>query len=186
MPPARVFEPGPSDSFRLRDGSVARRTLMTPNGAKLGRSDSARPPCVLKPCPGTGASMPPAPPLNLRADLDWKYLFLDGRGENRPVVKLCSPYFFYIKEANAPSKCSEWIPAFTTRVDQTNGSTLVKLILFEKSRVELEFVVSIFTTRVRKHLGNSVSLSLGFQNPKIATNVRAAGNLYEAGPPGLE
>ena len=37
-------------------------------------------------------------------------------------------------------KCSEWIPAFTTRVDQTNGSTLVKLILFEKSRVELEFV----------------------------------------------
>ena len=29
---------------------------------------------------------------------------------------------------------------FTTRVDQTNGSTLVKLILFEKSRVELEFV----------------------------------------------
>ena len=33
-------------------------------------------------------------------------------------------------------KRSEWIPAFTTRVDQTNGSTLVKLILFEKSRVE--------------------------------------------------
>ena len=30
----------------------------------------------------------------------------------------------------------ERIPAFTTRVDQTNGSTLVKLILFEKSRVE--------------------------------------------------
>ena len=44
---------------------------------------------------------------------------------------------------------------FTTRVDQTNGSTLVKLILFEKSRVELEFVFSIFTTRVRKHFGNS-------------------------------
>jgi hypothetical protein len=33
----------------------------------------------------------------------------------------------------------------------------VKLILFEKSRVELEFVFSIFTTRVRKHLGNSTS-----------------------------
>ncbi len=46
---------------------------------------------------------------------------------------------------------------FETRVDQTNRSTLVKLILFEKSRVELEFVFSIFTTRVRKHLGNSTS-----------------------------
>ena len=44
---------------------------------------------------------------------------------------------------------------FTTRVDKTNGSTLLKLILFEKSRVELEFVFSIFTTRVRKHFGNS-------------------------------
>jgi len=32
---------------------------------------------------------------------------------------------------------------------------VVKLILFEKSRVELEFVFSIFTTRVRKHFGNS-------------------------------
>ncbi len=31
----------------------------------------------------------------------------------------------------------------------------MKLILFEKSRVELEFVFSIFTTRVRKHFGNS-------------------------------
>ena len=50
---------------------------------------------------------------------------------------------------------------FTTRVDQTNGSTLVKLILFEKSRVDLEFVFSIFTTRVRKHrdLGNSARFS---------------------------
>jgi len=54
---------------------------------------------------------------------------------NRPVVKLCSPY----------PRC--FLPAFTTRVDQTNGSTLVKLILFEKSRVELEFVFSIFTTK---------------------------------------
>jgi len=35
----------------------------------------------------------------------------------------------------------------------------VKLILFEKSRVELEFVFSIFTTRVRKHLGNSARFS---------------------------
>jgi hypothetical protein len=34
---------------------------------------------------------------------------------------------------------------FTTRVDQTNGSTMVKLVLFEKSRVDLEFVFSIFT-----------------------------------------
>ncbi len=54
---------------------------------------------------------------------------------------------------------SEWIPAFclifTTRVDPTLGSTFFKLILFEKSRVELEFVFLIFTTRVRKHLGNS-------------------------------
>ena len=41
-------------------------------------------------------------------------------------------------------------PAFTTRVDQTNGSTLVKLILFEKSR-GIGIVFSIFTTRVRKH-----------------------------------
>ncbi len=31
----------------------------------------------------------------------------------------------------------------------------MKLILFEKSCVELEFVFSIFTTRVRKHFGNS-------------------------------
>ena len=44
---------------------------------------------------------------------------------------------------------------FTTRVDQTNWSTLVELILFEKPHVELEFVFSIFTTRVRKHFGNS-------------------------------
>ena len=49
---------------------------------------------------------------------------------------------------------------FTTRVDQTNRSTLVKMILFEKSRVELEFVFSIFTTRVRKHLGNSGSIGV--------------------------
>ena len=34
----------------------------------------------------------------------------------------------------------------------------MKLILFEKSRVELEFVFSIFTTRVRKHFGNSGSI----------------------------
>ena len=34
---------------------------------------------------------------------------------------------------------------FTTRVDQTNGSTLVKLILFEKSRVELELLVTTVT-----------------------------------------
>ena len=44
---------------------------------------------------------------------------------------------------------------FTTKVDPTLGSTFFKLILFEKSRVELEFVFLIFTTRVRKHLGNS-------------------------------
>ena len=44
---------------------------------------------------------------------------------------------------------------FTTRVDPINGSTMLKLILFEKSPVELEFVFSIFTTRVRKHFGNS-------------------------------
>ena len=39
---------------------------------------------------------------------------------------------------------------------QTNGSTLVKLILFEKSRLELdsEFVFLIFTTRVWKHFGD--------------------------------
>jgi len=35
----------------------------------------------------------------------------------------------------------------------------VKLILFEKSRVELEFVFSIFTTRVRKHLGTTTLFS---------------------------
>ena len=44
---------------------------------------------------------------------------------------------------------------FTTRVDPNLGSTFFKLILFEKSRVKLEFVFLIFTTRVRKHLGNS-------------------------------
>ena len=33
----------------------------------------------------------------------------------------------------------------TTRVDQTNRSTLVKLILFEKSRVELELLVTTVT-----------------------------------------
>ncbi len=43
---------------------------------------------------------------------------------------------------------------FTTKVDPTLGSTFFKLILFEKSRVELEFVFLIFTTRVRKHIGN--------------------------------
>jgi hypothetical protein len=35
----------------------------------------------------------------------------------------------------------------------TLGSIFFKLILFEKSRVELEFVFLTFTTRVRKHLG---------------------------------
>ena len=41
---------------------------------------------------------------------------------------------------------------YDKRCDQTNGSTLGKLILFEKSRVELEFVFSIFMRRVRKFL----------------------------------
>jgi hypothetical protein len=67
------------------------------------------------------------------------------------VVKLCSPKTLGV------DSCVFLI--FTTRVDQTNGSTLVKLVLFEKSRVELEFVSSIFTTRVRKHLGNSARFS---------------------------
>ena len=39
---------------------------------------------------------------------------------------------------------------FTTKVDPTLGSTFFKLILFEKSREELEFV-----SLIRKHLGNS-------------------------------
>ena len=60
---------------------------------------------------------------------------------------------------------------FTTRVDQTNGSTLVKLILFEKSRVELEFVFSIFTTRVRKHFGNSGRLLQFCRRPSNEQNL---------------
>ena len=72
--------------------------------------------------------------------------------------------------------------AFTTRVDQTNGSTLVKLILFEKSRVELEFVFSIFTTRVRKHFGNSGSIGAYRLTPRGVFSVgfrtgRSRGNL---------
>jgi hypothetical protein len=39
---------------------------------------------------------------------------------------------------------------FTTRVDPTLGSTFFKLILFEKSRLELEFVFLIFTTQPRQ------------------------------------
>ena len=66
---------------------------------------------------------------------------------------------------------------FTTRVDQTNRSTLVKLILFEKSRVELEFVFSIFTTRVRKHLGNSARFS-----PLVAGDKQISHNLLETPP----
>ena len=78
---------------------------------------------------------------------------LSGPGERREttVVKLCSPNML------RSDSCVFLI--FTKRVDQTNRSTLVKLILFEKSRVELEFVFSIFTTRVRKHLGNSARFS---------------------------
>jgi len=71
-----------------------------------------------------------------------------GRGEKRPVVKLCSPYprlfFFGNTKTLGVDSCVFLI--FTTRVDQKNGSTLVKLILFEKSRLELEFVFSIFTS----------------------------------------
>ena len=74
---------------------------------------------------------------------------LSGPGERREttVVKLCSPNML------RSDSCVFLI--FTKRVDQTNRSTLVKLILFEKSRVELEFVFSIFTTRVRRHLGSA-------------------------------
>jgi hypothetical protein len=77
---------------------------------------------------------------------------MEERGETT-VVKLCSPNMLF---QYARSGFLRFL-IFTTRVDQTNGSTLVKLDLFEKSRVELEFVFSIFTTRVRKHLGNSGS-----------------------------
>jgi len=56
------------------------------------------------------------------------------------VVKLCSP--------NMLRSGFLRFLIFTTRVDQTNGSTLVKLILFEKSRVELEFVLTIIHTTI--------------------------------------
>ena len=78
---------------------------------------------------------------------------------------------------------------FTTRVDQTNGSTMVKLILFEKSRVELKFVFSIFTTRVRKHFGNSGRFrdwGLSFKGSSILLYLRRrpprCGEVLKTGP----
>jgi hypothetical protein len=89
--------------------------------------------------------------------IDLSHWLLPSRGRKRPVVKLCSPYprlfFFGITGTLGVDSCVCLI--FTTRVDPSLGSTFFKLILFEKSRVELEFVFLIFTTRVRKHLGNS-------------------------------
>jgi len=48
--------------------------------------------------------------------------------------KICSPNMLGV------DSCVFLI--FTTRVDQTNGSTLVKLILFEKSRVCVPFIIN--------------------------------------------
>ena len=70
---------------------------------------------------------------------------------------------------------------FTTRVDQTNRSTLVKLILFEKSRVELEFVFSIF----RQESGNTLEtplaspLSVGGENE--TTYCTGSGKIFWTG-----
>ena len=49
----------------------------------------------------------------------------------------------------------------------------MKLFLFEKSRVELEFVFSIFTTRVRKHFGNSDRLG-----PLLEANSRGTRQVH--------
>ena len=77
------------------------------------------------------------------------------------VVKLCSPNMLGV------DSCVFLI--FTTRVDQTNRSTL-KLILFEKSL--WNGIRFFFTTRVRKHLGNSARFSEPLASPGEGRNDR--------------
>jgi len=84
---------------------------------------------------------------------------LVGLAHGVVTEKLRFPYYVLLISVKMLGVDSCVFLIFTTRVDQTNGSTLVKLILFEKSRLELEFVFSIYTTRVRKHFVNSGRLT---------------------------
>ena len=71
------------------------------------------------------------------------FLKVLGRGPNRRVVKLCSPYprlfFFGITNMIGVDSCVFLI--FTTRVGLNTRLNGVKLILFEQSRVELQFEI---------------------------------------------
>jgi len=57
---------------------------------------------------------------------------------------------------------------FTTRVDPINGSIMLKLILFEKSRVELEFVFQ----SLRQESGNTLGTPVDKLVPQWAPEFR--------------
>jgi hypothetical protein len=83
------------------------------------------------------------------------------RGETT-VVKLCSP--------NMLRSGFLRFLIFTTKVDQTNRSTLVKLILFEKSRVELgqESGNTLETPPRFSHIGFATRSGRGSGNPRMS------------------